>query len=123
MSNFNAYDLATLELTVTQPIEILEAHFGVGVMDFEVLAYANAHNIHPVAFSSLSEVGAATLARHTQDGPSRVLRSRLCRAPDGPRVVCVAQASTDLTTLHPVVAHVAAAHNISTAQVKPTCRR
>ena len=55
VSNFNAHDLAVLSDTAVQPIEVLEAHFGVGLMDFEVLAYARAHNIHPVAFSSTSE--------------------------------------------------------------------
>lgn len=81
VSNFNTHDLAALMATVEEPIEVLEAHFGVGVMDFEVLAYANAHNIHPVSFSSLSE------------------------------------SSTDLATLHPVVASVATAHNASSAQI------
>ena len=47
-------------------------------MDFKTLAYSNAHGIHPVSFSSLSEM------------------------------------STDLPTLHPAVAKVAAAH---------TCRK
>eukprot|EP01051_Picozoa_sp_SAG22_P019982 SAG22_NODE_3870_length_1488_cov_1.338373_1_plen_225_part_01 len=55
VSNFNAHDLATLGATAQEPIEVLEAHFGVGIMDFEVLDYAAAHNIHPVSFSSLSE--------------------------------------------------------------------
>ena len=55
VSNFNAHDLATLATTAKEPIEVLEAHFGVGIMDFEVLAYAKAHGIHPVSFSSLSE--------------------------------------------------------------------
>ena len=55
VSNFNTYDLSTLALTATQPIEVLEAHFGVGLMDWEVMEYAQTHNIHPVSFSSLSE--------------------------------------------------------------------
>ena len=37
-------------------MEVLEAHFGVGIMDFEVLKFSAAHGIHPVSFSSLSEV-------------------------------------------------------------------
>ena len=57
VSNFNAHDLAALAAapSTTLPIEVLEAHFGVGLMDFEALAFARAHGIHPVAFSSLSE--------------------------------------------------------------------
>jgi hypothetical protein len=34
---------------------VLEAHFGVGFMDFETLHFAQAHGIHPVGFSSTSE--------------------------------------------------------------------
>jgi len=56
VSNFNAHDLSMLLATAVEPVEVLEAHFGVGLMDFETLAFANAHNIHPVAFSSLSEM-------------------------------------------------------------------
>ena len=55
VSNFNAHDLATLAVTAKEPVEVLEAHFGVGIMDFEVLEYTRAHGIHPVSFSSLSE--------------------------------------------------------------------
>jgi len=55
VSNFNTHDLTVLLQTAVQPIEVLEAHFGVGLMDFEVLKFAKAHNIHPVSFSSLSE--------------------------------------------------------------------
>ena len=36
VSNFNAHDLMTLSAVATEPIEVLEAHFGVGLMDFEV---------------------------------------------------------------------------------------
>lgn len=56
VSNFNKHDLATLLPSTKLPIEVLEAHFGVGVMDFETLAFARQHSIHPVAFSSLSEL-------------------------------------------------------------------
>ena len=55
VSNFNAHDLEVLSSTAVEPIEVLEAHFGVGMMDWEVLGYARAHGIHPVAFASLSE--------------------------------------------------------------------
>lgn len=54
VSNFNAHDLQTLRHTAVEPIEVLEAHFGVGVMDFEVLDLARRHNIHPIGFASLS---------------------------------------------------------------------
>ena len=56
VSNFNAADLKTLLSTAQEPVEVLEAHFGVGIMDFEVLKFAAAHDIHLVSFSSLSEV-------------------------------------------------------------------
>jgi len=81
VSNFNTHDLATLVSTAKEPIEVLEAHFGVGVMDFEVIKFANEHNIHPIGYSELSEW------------------------------------STDHPTIHPAVTAVAAAHNISWAQV------
>jgi diketogulonate reductase-like aldo/keto reductase len=55
VSNFNSHDLKTLSAVAKYPIEVLEAHFGVGMMDFEVLEYANVNNIHPVSFSSLSD--------------------------------------------------------------------
>ena len=55
VSNFNTHDLEVLSSTAVEPIEVLEAHFGVGLMDWEVLEYARQHNIHPVAFASLSE--------------------------------------------------------------------
>ena len=83
VSNFNTHDLSTLLAapTTTEPIEVLEAHFGVGMMDFDTLSFANQHNIHPVSFSSLSE------------------------------------SSTDLSGLRTTVAAIAAAHNVTTAQV------
>ena len=56
VSNFNTADLQTLLSTAREPIEVLEAHFGAGIMDFEVLKFADAHGIQPVSFSSLSEV-------------------------------------------------------------------
>ena len=56
VSNFNKHDLATLMTTAQEPIEVLEAHFGVGMMDFEVLDFANASNIHAVGFASISEL-------------------------------------------------------------------
>ena len=55
VSNFNAHNLAELAKTATMPVEVLEAHFGVGVMDWEVMKYAEAHSIQPVSFSSTSE--------------------------------------------------------------------
>ena len=36
VSNFNTHDLAMLLTTAEEPIDVLEAHFGVGLMDFEV---------------------------------------------------------------------------------------
>jgi hypothetical protein len=41
--------------TAQLPIEVLEAHFGIGLMDFEVLEFAKASNIHVVGFASTSE--------------------------------------------------------------------
>jgi diketogulonate reductase-like aldo/keto reductase len=55
VSNFNTHDLTTLLTTVKEPVEVLEAHFGVGLMDFEVIEFAKKNSIHPVAFSSTSE--------------------------------------------------------------------
>lgn len=81
VSNFNTFDLSQLLASALEPVEVLEAHFGAGVMDFAVLEFARAHDIHPVSFSSLSE------------------------------------ASTDLPTLHPAVAPIALAHNVTAAQV------
>ena len=43
VSNFNAHDLASLSAVTKEPIEANEAHFGVGVMDFEVLDYMAEH--------------------------------------------------------------------------------
>ena len=54
VSNFNAYDLATLSAFATQPIEANEARFTVGAMDREALDYMNAHDIVPISYSSLS---------------------------------------------------------------------
>ena len=54
VSNFNAHDLALLVAAAIEPVEVLEAHFGVGVMDFEILELAARHRIHPIAFASLS---------------------------------------------------------------------
>lgn len=54
VSNFNTHNLKTLAKTAQEPIEVLEAHFGVGIFDFEVVEFANTHGIHPVSFSSLS---------------------------------------------------------------------
>ena len=81
VSNFNTHDLMVLSKTAKEPVEVLEAHFGVGIMDFEVLNFARTHAIHPVSFSSLSE------------------------------------SSTDLALLHPAVAKVAAAHNVSSTRI------
>lgn len=55
VSNFNTHDLETLLRTAVEPVEVIEAHFGVGVMDFELLEFARAHHIHPIAFAALSE--------------------------------------------------------------------
>ena len=55
VSNFNAHDLEALMASANEPIEVLEAHFGVGLMDFEVLEFARAHSIQTVGFASLSE--------------------------------------------------------------------
>ena len=52
----NTHDLKLLTATAVEPIEVLEAHFGVGVMDFEALEFTAAHNIHPVAFASRSVI-------------------------------------------------------------------
>ena len=54
VSNFNTHELRRLSAVAVHPPEVLEAHFGAGVMDFEVLAYAREHHIHINAFSSLS---------------------------------------------------------------------
>lgn len=54
VSNFNTRELRRLSAVAVHPPEVLEAHFGAGVMDFEVLAYAREHHIHINAFSSLS---------------------------------------------------------------------
>ena len=56
VSNFNKHDLETLQTTAREPIEVLEAHFGVGLMDFEILEFARAHDIHLVGFAELSEL-------------------------------------------------------------------
>ena len=55
VSNFNVHDLMTLQSTAKLPIEVLEAHFGIGLMDFEVLEFAKANKIHVVGFASTSE--------------------------------------------------------------------
>ena len=55
VSNFNVHDLKELQRTAEMPIEVLEAHFGVGLMDFEVLEFARANNIHVAGFASTSE--------------------------------------------------------------------
>lgn len=54
VSNFNAFDLATLSAVATEPIEANEARFTVGAMDHEALAYMHAHGIVPISYSSLS---------------------------------------------------------------------
>ncbi|KAL3897810.1 MAG: hypothetical protein SGPRY_012971 [Prymnesium sp.] len=57
VSNFNAGELSSLISSLpprSEPIEVLEAHFGAGVMDFEALRFARDHHIHPVGFASLS---------------------------------------------------------------------
>jgi diketogulonate reductase-like aldo/keto reductase len=76
VSNFNTLDLSALMAKATEPIEANEARFGVGAMDYEVLAFMEAHSIIPISYSSLAE-------------------------------------GTD----HSAVIKVAAAHNISAAQV------
>ena len=58
---------------------MLEAHFGVGVMDFETLAYARQHGIHPLAFASLSQRGTdlpACAARGLETEPPEPARTR-----------------------------------------------
>jgi diketogulonate reductase-like aldo/keto reductase len=88
VSNFNAHDLQLLVTHAEEPVEVVEAHFGtalpcplpcspahpqgvcccrsagVGIMDFEVLEFTRAHNIHPVSFSSLSEASTDLAALH-----------------------------------------------------------
>ena len=54
VSNFAADDLAALLQTATLPIEVNEAHFAVGVMDWETIAFARKHQIQLVSFSSLA---------------------------------------------------------------------
>eukprot|EP00756_Hemistasia_phaeocysticola_P022963 Hpha_TRINITY_DN15865_c4_g3::TRINITY_DN15865_c4_g3_i2::g.188439::m.188439 len=56
LSNFNTHDLQALMAVAESPIEVLEAHFGVGLMDYEVIQYARTHHIQPVAFSSSSQL-------------------------------------------------------------------
>jgi len=54
VSNFAAPDLKALLPAVKTPIAVNDAHFAVGVMDYETIALCNAHNISLVSFSSLS---------------------------------------------------------------------
>ena len=55
VSNFNKHDLQALLRTAVEPVEVIEGHFGVGLMDYELLEFARIHRIHPIAFASLSE--------------------------------------------------------------------
>ena len=66
--------------------EVLEAHFGVGIMDFEVLEYARAHAIQPVSFSSLSEGSTVGYLFSTWWRPHVAVREIYIRAPWGGRV-------------------------------------
>lgn len=54
VSNFDASDLAELLKVAKKPIAVNEAHFALGMMDFETMAFAKAHNIQLISFSSLS---------------------------------------------------------------------
>lgn len=45
VSNFNTYDLTTLAQTAKEPVEVLEAHFGVGLMDWEVMKYVYGRSV------------------------------------------------------------------------------
>ena len=56
VSNFNAFDLHDLQSWAgrTLPIEANEAHFTVGEIDFEALAYMQVHDIVGIGFSSLA---------------------------------------------------------------------
>lgn len=54
VSNFDADDLALLLQAATLPIEVNEAHFAVGVMDWDTISFARSHQIQLVSFSSLA---------------------------------------------------------------------
>ena len=54
VSNFDASDLAMLVKVAKEPISVNEAHFAVGMMDFETISFAKANNIQLISFSSLS---------------------------------------------------------------------
>ena len=54
VSNFDASDLAELLKVAKEPVAVNEAHFALGMMDFETIAFAKANNIQLVSFSSLS---------------------------------------------------------------------
>ena len=54
VSNFDVDDLKALQAYATAPVAVNEAHFAVGVMDYEMVAYANEHDIALVSFSSLA---------------------------------------------------------------------
>jgi len=69
VSNFNTYDLRALLTTAKEPVEAMEGHFGVGVMDFETLAFAREHQIHPISFSSLSEASTDLATLHAAVAP------------------------------------------------------
>ena len=81
VSNFDAADLSLLLAVATEPIAVNEAHFAVGVMDWETIALCREHNISLVSFSSLSAgvpishptVGAVA-ARHNATNGQVMLR-------------------------------------------------
>ena len=54
VSNFEVADLEVVKAIATEPIAVNEAHFAVGVMDYDVISYCAANNITLVSFSSLS---------------------------------------------------------------------
>lgn len=54
VSNFDATDLAQLQAVAKEPISVNEAHFAIGVMDYDTIKFAKEHNIQLISFSSLS---------------------------------------------------------------------
>jgi len=54
VSNFDSNDLRMLLPVTKEPIEVNEAHFAVGEMDYETIAFCNLHNISLIAYSTLS---------------------------------------------------------------------
>jgi len=81
VSNFDSSDLKELLKVAKVPIAVNEAHFAVGAMDFETIAFAKANNIQLISFSSLSAavpmgnpVVAAVASRHNVSAAAVMLK-------------------------------------------------